>query len=144
MGGHGSLIMAMKHPEMFSACAPLSAGIWTDEEILELTPDYWDRTLGQPYGKGLKGSERLSEHYRQNAVLSILSNASANELKKVSYYVDCGDDDFLIKGNMALHALMIDKEIPHEFRVRDGGHSWDYWRSALPEVLKFAGKSFHR
>lgn len=31
MGGHGSLIWAIKHPEMFSACAPFSAAVYTNE-----------------------------------------------------------------------------------------------------------------
>lgn len=73
-----------------------------------------------------------------------LRNKDGLFLVVAKYYIDCGDDDFLIKGNMALHAAMIDKKIPHEFRVRDGGHTWDYWRTALPEALKFVTQSFHR
>jgi enterochelin esterase-like enzyme len=53
-------------------------------------------------------------------------------------------NDFLIKGNMALHAVMLDPQILHEFSVRDGGYTWTYWRTALPEVVKFVGDSFHR
>ncbi len=144
MGGHGSLVVAMKHADMFSACAPLSAAVWTDEEITGFEDDRWDEAVGQPFGKGLRGNDRLTEHFRQNSALGIVERANPDDLKKVKYYIDCGDDDFLIKGNMALHALMIDKGIPHEFRVRDGGHNWTYWRTALPEVLKFVGERFHR
>lgn len=109
-----------------------------------MSDDVWDSLVGEPYGKGLKGEARLSPHYRQNSILDIVKNTNVEDLKKVRYYIDCGDDDFLIKGNMALHSLMIDRGIPHEFRVRDGGHTWIYWRTALPEVLKFVGESFHR
>ncbi|MBI5916380.1 MAG: esterase family protein [Bacteroidetes bacterium] len=144
MGGHGSLIMATRHPDLFTACAPLSAGVWVEEEAVKMPKENWDYVVGEPYGKGLEGQARLTEHYRKNSVLDVIKNGNADELKKVKFYIDCGDDDFLIKGNMALHAAMIDKGIPHEFRVRDGGHSWIYWRTALPEVLKFVGESFHR
>lgn len=144
MGGHGTMIMATKHPDLFAAAAPLSAGVWVEEEALNMPDESWDYVVGEPYGKGLKGEARLSEHYRRNSVLDVIKNANPDDLKKVRYYIDCGDDDFLIKGNMALHSLMIDKGIPHEFRVRDGGHNWTYWRTALPEVLKFVGESFHR
>ena len=144
MGGHGSLVMALKHPDMFAACAPLSAAVWTDEEILAFPDERWDDVVGLPLGKGLQGEARLSEHYKNNSALALIENGNVEDFKKVKYYIDCGDDDFLIKGNMALHALMIGKEIPHEFRVRDGAHNWDYWRSVLPEVLKFVGKSFRR
>ena len=36
------------------------------------------------------------------------------------------------------------KEIPHEFRIHDGGHSWTYWRNALPTVLNFVSEAFHQ
>ncbi len=77
-------------------------------------------------------------------MLSIVSDTSPEELRKVKYYIDCGDKDFLIKGNMELHSLLIDKGVPHEFRVREGAHNWDYWRTALPEVLKFVSAEFHQ
>lgn len=146
MGGLGTLLMATKHPEMFVAACPLSAAVWTDEEVATGNQDQarYDAVFGDLYGKGLKGTDRVTDHYKKNAPIHIVMNGNAEELKKVKYYIDCGDDDFLIKGNMALHAAMIDKKIPHEFRVRDGGHTWSYWRTALPEVLKFVGGTFHR
>ncbi len=144
MGGHGSLLMATKHPDMFAACAPLSAGVWTEDKAIELDGESWDYYFANSYGKGLQGTDRLTEHYHQNNLMDIVENAEADDLNRVRFYIDCGDDDFLIKGNMALHALMLDKKIAHEFRVRDGGHTWEYWRTALPEVLEFVGERFQR
>lgn len=144
MGGYGTLIMSMKHPDLFAAAAPLSAGVITDEEVIDMPDDNWKNVFGMPFGENLKGKDRLTDHYRQNSILNIINTGDAEALSGVRYYIDCGDDDFLIKGNMALHAALIDQEIPHEFRVRDGGHTWTYWRTALPEVLKFVSQSFHR
>jgi S-formylglutathione hydrolase FrmB len=145
MGGYGTFIMATKHPELFSAAAPLSAGVFEDEAIVNGDDNMWGNVLGNIYGKKeLSGKNRLTEHYYKNSILKIIETGNADELKKVRYYVDCGDKDFLIKGNMALHEAMIDKKIPHEFRVREGAHNWTYWRTALPEVLKFVSESFHQ
>jgi enterochelin esterase-like enzyme len=146
MGGLGTLLLATKHPDLFTAACPLSAAIWTDEEAANGNTDQarWDATFGDLYGKGLVGKARLTEHYYKNAPIKIVETGKLEDLKKVRFYIDCGDDDFLIKGNMALHAAMIDKKLPHEFRVRDGGHTWSYWRTALPSVLKFVSESFHR
>lgn len=144
MGGYGTLIYSLKYPEMFAAAAPLSAAIWTDEEILKVPDDRWDNFMGVFLQKGLRGKDRLNKHWYDNSPLKIVETGDLDKLKSVRYYIDCGDDDFLIKGNMALHAVMIDKGVPHEFRVRDGAHNWHYWRTALPEVLKFVGKSFTR
>lgn len=145
MGGYGTMVMATKHPDMFSSAAPLSAGIFIDEEIVGGNDELWKTVLGDLYGKKeLTGKSRLTDHYQKNSILKIIETANADELKKVRYYIDCGDKDFLIKGNMALHSAMIDKKIPHEFRVREGVHNWTYWRTALPDVLKFVSESFHQ
>jgi S-formylglutathione hydrolase FrmB len=145
MGGYGTLIMATKHPELFSAAAPLSAGVFTDDEIVSAGDEMWKQVLGDLYGsKELGGKKRLTDHYKKNSILSLVATEDTNKLKTVRYYIDCGDKDFLIKGNMALHSVMIDKKIDHEFRVREGDHNWTYWRTALPEVLKFVSTSFHQ
>lgn len=144
MGGYGTMIMATKHPELFVAAAPLSAVFWSDEEISNMPADRWNGLLAGLFGKSDPGKARLTEHWYKNSILKIVETTPLDKLKSVKYYIDCGDDDFLIKGNMALHALMIDKTVPHEFRVRDGAHTWTYWRTALPDVLKFVGQSFQR
>jgi enterochelin esterase-like enzyme len=145
MGGYGTLLMATKHPELFSVAAPLSAGVLQDDEIVNGTDNMWKVVLGDIFGKKeLIGKNRLTDYYYKNSILKIVETGNAEQLKTVRYYIDCGDEDFLIKGNMSLHAALIDKKIPHEFRVRDGVHNWTYWRTALPEVLKFVSESFHQ
>jgi S-formylglutathione hydrolase FrmB len=145
MGGYGSLLQATKHTDLFSSCSALSSGVFTDEEVTTGNENMWSNVLGNLYGKKeLTGKSRLTPHYEENSIISIVNKGNAETLGKVRYYIDCGDKDFLIKGNMALHAAMIDKKIAHEFRVREGVHSWTYWRTALPEVLKFASVSFHQ
>ncbi|MDH5608963.1 MAG: esterase family protein [Cyclobacteriaceae bacterium] len=144
MGGHGTLIYALKHPEMFAAAAPLSAKAFSKDEIIEQDEASWERVFGFVYGPGLVGEERITSHLKNNTGLFLVENGDPEALRKVRFYIDCGDDDFLIKGNLELHARMLDKKIPHEFRVRDGVHNWTYWRTALPEVLKFVSVSFHQ
>lgn len=144
MGGYGTLLYAMKHPEYFAAAAPLSAAVITDDVITSMPQQRWDQAFGPIFGPGLEGADRLTDHFQENSILNIIASTDPKKLQSVDYFIDCGDDDFLIKGNMALHSAMLDKQIPHEFRVRDGGHTWTYWRSALPEVLKFVSQKFHK
>jgi S-formylglutathione hydrolase FrmB len=144
MGGFGTCIMSMKHPDLFSSAAPLSAGILTNEEVLNMSDQNWAGVWAAPFGKELKGKDRFTEHFKNNSILDIIAKTATDELKKVRFYIDCGDEDFLIKGNMALHAALIDKKVPHEFRVRNGVHNWPYWRTALPEVFSFVSESFHQ
>ena len=76
----------------------------------------------------------VEAYYKRYSVLYLVNNMPEDQKKSVRWYIDCGDDDFLFEGNSLVHIAMRKKEIPHEFRTRDGGHNWTYWRSALPEV----------
>lgn len=137
MGGYGSFLYSLHHPEMFSACAPLSAAVFDDNVMKARQSNSHKDLYFRLFGPRL-------EYWKKNSVLQILSESNENNLPRVRYYIDCGDDDYLLEGNFQVHKLMQEKKIPHEFRVRDGGHSWSYWRSALPEVLKFVSLSFSR
>ena len=135
MGGYGSFLYSLHHPDMFCACAPLSAAVF-DDTVMEARKARSHKDLfNRLFGPG-------DEHWKQNNVLKILSDWDQNDLPKIRYYIDCGDDDGLLDGNMQVHQIMRQKGIRHEFRVRDGGHSWTYWRTALPEVLKFVSQTF--
>ena len=145
MGGWGTLVYSLRHPDLFSAGAAFSAAVWTDDDILGMKPKSWDDLLGPLFGAaGKAGKDRLTAHFREVNPLDLARSLPEDALKKVRYYIDCGDDDFLIRGNCALHLLLQDRRIPHEFRVRDGGHTWSYWRTGIVEGLKFIGEGFHR
>lgn len=143
MGGYGALVYALKHPDLFSSCIAFSAAVFTEQEVVDMNDDDWSGMLGVPFNGKLKGRERITKHFTENNPLYIIKNSETDKLKSVRYYIDCGDDDFLYKGNSALHVLLRDLNIPHEYRVRDGSHQWTYWRSGLTEGLKYAGTSFH-
>ena len=144
MGGYGTLIMSMKHPELFAAAAPLSAAVFDDDAVVAFPEANWARTFGQLFGRDLKGKDRLNKNWYDNSIMKIVETKSTDELKKVRYWIDCGDDDFLTKGNCLLHIALSDKKVPHEYRVRDGAHTWTYWRTGITDALKFIGDSFHQ
>ncbi len=143
MGGYGSLHLAAKNTELFAAVAAFSPAVFTDQEAIDAPKDRYDRTFAWIYGPG-EGKDRLTDHWRKYSVLDLMKTVPAEKLNSVRWYIDCGDDDFLYKGNDALHTTMRDMNIAHEYRIRDGAHTWTYWRTYLIEGLKFVGQSFRR
>jgi enterochelin esterase-like enzyme len=137
MGGGGTFMYALHHPELFSSACPLSASI--GPVSLEGTKAFLER-----YYKEKNSEEEIKRYYQQYSALNLIETLPVEQIKSIRWYIDCGDDDFLFEGNSLIHIAMRKKEIPHEFRIRDGGHSWNYWRTALPEVLKFVSWKFHR
>lgn len=144
MGGYGSLLMSLKHPDLFVAAAPLSAAVWSDSDIINLDEGMYNTLFGNALGKGLKGNDRLTEAWLSNSPFGIIEKKTKEELSKVRYWIDCGDDDFLTIGNAQLHIALIKKQVPHEFRMRDGAHNWTYWRTGVIDALSFIGDSFHQ
>ena len=144
MGGYGTLNDSFKYPALFAAAASLSAAVRNDSAIVKLSDIEWENTFGQLYGKGLKGIARLTKAWYDNSLLKIVETKPASELKTVRYWIDCGDDDYLTIGNSLLHIGLVEKGIPHEFRVRQGTHNWTYWRTGIIDALQFIGQSFHQ
>lgn len=144
MGGFGTLVYALKYPQLFAAAAPLSAAVFDDNAIETMPDKNYEAVFAQLFGRGLKGKDRLNKNWYDNAILKIVEATPADDLKKVRYWIDCGDDDFLTKGNSLLHIALTDKKVPHEYRVRDGAHTWTYWRSGITDALQFIGDSFRQ
>ena len=65
MGGYGSLIMAMRHPELFTACAAFSSGTRTDEEVLNMSKERYERSFSKLYGPCPAGEPCLSDYYKK-------------------------------------------------------------------------------
>jgi enterochelin esterase-like enzyme len=137
MGGGGTIAYALHHPDLFAVAAPLSAatGTWDFEkfksDVKRTNPNISD--------------EKIESYYKSHDIESVIKNApeeKRNQIKSVRWYISCGDDDFLYEGNSLMHICFRKNNVPHEYRVKDGGHTWTYWRMELPLVLEFASKSF--
>lgn len=136
MGGGGTFMYALHHPELFSSACPLSAAVGpvslddAKKSIVRNNPGLADSTV--------------LNYYNRHSAIALVNNMPDAQKKAVRWFIDCGDDDFLYEGNSLIHIALRKKEIVHEFRVRDGGHTWTYWRASLPKVLEFVSDAFHQ
>ena len=137
MGGGGTFVYALRHPELFSSACPLSASCgplnMAEMERYKSRPGMQDAT-----------AEQLETYFKKHSVPEMMKNMPDDQKKAVRWFIDCGDDDFLYEGNAVVHIEMRKKEIPHEYRVRNGAHNWTYWRESLPVVLSFISDAFHQ
>ena len=129
MGGDGTICYTMGHPEMFSSACPLSARA-------ERLPEGYDRPLYAEYLEVCKNHNWVE-------ILRSASPEKQEQIKSVRWYIDCGDDDYLFEGNAHLYLLMRELNFPcAQYRVREGTHQQEYWRTALPDVLTFVSIGF--
>ena len=130
MGGHGALYLAFKHQDVFGACGSMSGGV-----DLRPFPDRWDidKRLG-PYNQ-------YPERWEANSVINLTYLLKPDSL---AIAFECGSDDFFYQVNKNLHEKLLERNIPHDFTVRPGGHSWDYWGNAINYQLLFFSRFFNQ
>ena len=135
MGGGGSTVYAQHHPELFGSVYAMSA--------LMNIPEDNPVNIADPDDKVAK----LNRSVIENSAIAFVENADEDtkeKLKTVAWFVDCGDDDFLLDRNIEFVQAMKKAGIPLQFRVRDGAHNSEYWHSALYLSLPFASRNFSK
>lgn len=145
MGGYGALILPAMHPEVFSVSVPLSMSFRTDEQYIAESQTSFDNQWAPNFGpaKGVSGTARLSGYFKERSPFYFFNEENLSVYNNLKFLIDCGDDEeALIFTSNNLHSLMRGNGIAHEYRVRSGGHSFDYWKKAYPETLKFIGQAF--
>jgi len=134
MGGHGALFLAFRHPDVFWSCGSMSGNM----DITQF-PGSWhikDR---------LGDYESYPQRWRDHAVCNLLGQVKACPLQPAqNIIIDDGLNDIFIKNNVALHDKMVEMGIDHDFTVRPGRHSWDYWVNSLDYHMMFFDKAFKR
>lgn len=144
MGGYGALMFSLLNPGMFRATLALSATVWTPEQFERQTDAEWRKFFSKAYGENLKGRDRLSDAYHRTNPLPLMRSLPEADLRKLNLYFECGSEDSrkLYVGNAAMHNVLMERGIGHEFTMRKGDHVWGFWREAIVGALEYASRVF--
>jgi len=132
MGGHGSLYLSARHPDLFCAAGSMSGAVDLNWSNWKIPADFLTR-VKQGF-QNLIGDTTNSSLYASYSVVSMADKMNTNGVKLI---IDCGVDDFLIEANRELHHRLVYNHTPHDYTEHPGGHSWDYWQNSLPFHVLF-------
>lgn len=129
MGGHGALYLGFRHPDVFGSCGSMSGGV----DITKF-PNRWniDKRLGK--------FEQNQDLWAQHAVINQVDKIKAGQ----NIIIDDGSEDFFYDVNNALHKVLLERKVKHDFTIRPGGHTWNYWVNALDYHMLFFAKAFDK
>jgi S-formylglutathione hydrolase FrmB len=130
MGGHGALFLGIRHSDVFATAVVLSGGV-----DIRPFPDNWD------IAKRLGSIEEAPEVWEE---LTAINQARSLQPGQLALSIDCGVGDFFIDANRALHELLLEMKIEHDYTERPGGHRWEYWSRCLPYQMIFISEQFER
>lgn len=126
MGGYGAMKLAVKFPDLFSACVSHSGALTFAHYPLSRDDD-WDKEFRLIVGDEPAGGE--------NDIFALLEKAKTAPLPAIR--IDCGVDDFLIERNREMHGYLEGLGIPHEYAEYPGVHNWPYWDEHVQEAIAF-------
>jgi len=127
MGGHGALFLGFRHPDVFGSCGSMSGGV----DITKF-PGKWK--IDQRLGKYEDNKQVWADH----AVINQIDRISP----KQNIIIDDGSEDFFYDVNMELHKALMERKVKHDFTIRPGGHTWEYWVNSLDYHMLFFAKAF--
>ncbi len=127
MGGHGALWLAWRHPDTFNSCGSMSGGV----DITKF-PGNWK--IKDRLGKYEDNPQLWASH----AVINLVPSLQPGQ----HITIDDGYDDIFYQVNLALHQALMERKIPHDFTIRPGKHTWDYWVNSLDYQMLFFSKAF--
>lgn len=130
MGGHGALLLAVRHPGLYASASSLSG-------ILRVTNHYgkWNTTatLGELPG--------AAAFWKEHCVWDQADRFTTAGLK-IMFDVGTSDTTGAVTDNRQFHEELVKRSIEHRYAEHPGGHTWKYWGEHLPEHLDFHQEVF--
>ena len=120
-GGTAAINLALRHPDIFGACASHSAQLRMERMA----------GMGAVLGPEPGARHRLEEASPLLYAAHVLPLERADPV----IYFDCGADDENLADNRAFDALLTRLGVAHTFHEFQGGHGWGYWRAHLAQSL---------
>lgn len=136
MGGHGSLYLSTRHPDLFSAAGSMSGALDLSSSNWKIQPDF-AKSIKDRFEKILGRDTTTTTVFFDNSVVNMADKMKVNNLPLI---IDCGVDDFLIEPNRELHRRLVYNHTPHDYTEHPGAHTWDYWENSLPFHVLFFSK----
>lgn len=130
MGGHGAIWIAFRNKEVFGAVGSTSGGL-----DIRPFPNNWE--MAKQLGAASKNREVWDIHTAINQIYKIKNG-------ELAIIIDCGHDDFFFEVNENFHHKLLKYKIDHDYIVRPGGHTNQYWGNSIDYHILFFEKFFNR
>lgn len=101
----------------------------------------WWSPAGAPFSPVVHKDHRITFRVKapQASTVKLLFgewNIKPQSMPAKLLWIGCGTDDPRIGGHQALHALLNEKHIKHEYYTIPGGHEWKVWREQLFQFMQ--------
>jgi len=131
MGGHGSLFLSIRHPEMFGAACSTSGSV-----------DLLKKTFSWKYKEQILGDTVCCKQNWLNHSVTQMADRFAGA--QIALHIDCGTEDDLYIPNKQLHEKWNALGVEHEYIEQKGKHDAAYWNKSIDSVMLFVHRFFNK
>jgi putative tributyrin esterase len=132
MGGYGAVKLALKHADLYGFAGSMSGALDITQRKASLRR--WGQTwrIWTIFG--------LRPHVRQDEDAFDLLNHGA-EVRNTTWFLSCGRSDPLLAVNERLARELRERGAALEVTATAGGHDWQTWNAAMPDLFRNAEKT---
>lgn len=137
MGGRGTCVLALNHPEKFGAACALS-GFPTDMRELKATGGYmWER-MRKSAANFPSGEEEFLDSYQNT--FAVLKRNIEQGVDMPRFLFGCGEEDDLYEDFLSFRAKADALGLKAEYFSEPGlAHEWRFWDLGIQRALDFFG-----
>jgi putative tributyrin esterase len=128
MGGFGAVVLALKHPDLFTFAGGLSSALDVPSRPFSIKRVGQYRQHGAIFGPWGSQSRRESDPF--------LLVRSAVPAQAPYLFLTCGDQEGLWSSNRRFATMLESRHFPYEFHTVPGGHDWNQWNCNVPALMK--------
>jgi putative tributyrin esterase len=131
MGGYGSVLFGLTHPDLFAAVGSVSGALDGPTGVEHVMPNLREST---DLAFGTAGSSTRID----NNIHLLAPKADSSSLPYL--FLECGSQDPLLASNRQFVQELSSKDVPYEYHEYPGAHTWEFWDSSLPMMLEVIAK----
>ena len=128
MGGFGSVVLALKHPDLFVFAGGLSSALDVPSRPFSIKRIGQYRQHSSIFGPWGSTRRRASDPF-------VLAR-SADPAQTPYLFLTCGDQEGLLPTNRRFAAMLQARHFSYELHTVAGGHDWNQWSRNLPALMK--------
>jgi S-formylglutathione hydrolase FrmB len=142
MGGFGALVIAFKHPELFTSVVANCAAVFEDLPKPPASSSDARGTYRYQISSKIFGSPYDETFFHENNPID-LARGNAAKIKSLKIYFDVGEQDRygFAEGNRRLDAALTAAAVTHTFHLGPGDHGWSFLISRAEPTFTFLSKS---
>lgn len=139
MGGYGALVIAFKHPELFTAVAAHSAALFDELPKPPSSPADQRGKFRYEIASKIFGAPPDLAFFQANNPLH-LAKINAAKIKNLKIYFDAGTEDRygFDAANKQLAAVLTAAGVKHEFTLAPGNHGWPFLLARSEPAFTFS------